>query len=86
MMRMTQAECIVATTINAAHALNRARTIGSLEAGKRADLIILDVPKHHFLGYNCATNLVEALSKQGVSSSVTVRSNDNKPTLGRVQR
>jgi len=42
-MRMTPAEAITATTINAAYAVNRASEVGSLEVGKRADLLWLDV-------------------------------------------
>jgi len=42
-MKMTPAEAITASTINAAHAIDRAREIGSIEVGKKADIIILDV-------------------------------------------
>lgn len=41
-MKMTQAEVIAAMTLNAAHALNKARTHGSLEIHKHADFIALD--------------------------------------------
>ena len=43
-MKMMPAEAIVASTINAAHAINRASKVGSIEVGKQADLIVLDVP------------------------------------------
>lgn len=39
-MRMTPAEAITASTINAAHSLARGNQIGSLEPGKRADFVI----------------------------------------------
>lgn len=64
-MRMTPAEAIVAATINAAHAINRSREIGSLEPRKRADVIVLNVPNHRFLGYRFGVNLVDKVIKNG---------------------
>jgi len=64
-MRMTPAETITAVTINAAHALNRAKVVGSLEPGKKADVAILNVPNHKFLGYRFGTNLVDKMIKNG---------------------
>jgi len=64
-MRMTPAETIAAVTINAAHALNRAQVVGSLEAGKKADVAVLNVPNHKFLGYRFGTNLIDKVIKNG---------------------
>jgi imidazolonepropionase len=64
-MRMTPAEAITAATINAAHAVNRAGEVGSLEVGKRADVAILNVPNHKFLGYRFGVNLVDKVIKNG---------------------
>ena len=64
-MKMTSAEAIVAATINAAHALNRAREVGSLEVGKRANILVLGVPNHKFLGYRHGVNMVEKVVKNG---------------------
>jgi len=64
-MKMTPAEAITATTINAAHAINRAHEIGSLEPGKKADVVILNIPNHNFLGYRFGANLVEKVIKEG---------------------
>lgn len=64
-MKLTPAEAIVATTINAAHAIKRAHEVGSLEVGKKADIIVLDVPNHKFLGYRFGVNLVEKVIKAG---------------------
>lgn len=64
-MRMTPAEAITAATINAAHALNRANEVGSLEVGKRADILVLNVPNHSFLGYRFGVNLVDRVIKNG---------------------
>jgi len=64
-MRMTPAEAITATTINAAHAINRAKEVGSLEPNKKADIVILNAPNHKFLGYRFGTNLVDRVIKEG---------------------
>jgi imidazolonepropionase len=64
-MKLTPAEAITATTINAAHAIDRAKEVGSLEPGKKSDIIILDVPNHKFLGYRFGVNLVEKVVKNG---------------------
>ena len=64
-MRMTPAEAITAATINAAHAVNQADKIGSLEVGKKADVIILNAPNHKSLGYRFGTNLVDKVVKNG---------------------
>ncbi|MEW6405050.1 MAG: imidazolonepropionase, partial [Chloroflexota bacterium] len=42
-MGLTPAQAIAASTINSAHAIRRSDTIGSLETGKQADLLILSV-------------------------------------------
>ena len=64
-MRMTPAEAITAATVNAAFAVNRAGEVGSLEVGKRADIIILNVSNHKFLGYRFGVNLVDKVIKNG---------------------
>ncbi len=65
LMRMTPAEAITAATINAAHAVNMAGEVGSLEVGKRADIAILDVPNHKFLGYRLGVNMVDKVFADG---------------------
>jgi imidazolonepropionase len=64
-LRMTPAEVINAITINAAHALGRAAEIGSLEAGKKADIVIFDAPNYDYLAYRYGTNLVSRVVKNG---------------------
>lgn len=64
-MKMSPAQAISAATINAAHAVNRASKIGSLEAGKQADVIILDVPNHRMIPYHFGVNHVKTVVKKG---------------------
>jgi len=65
-MRLTPAEALTATTINAAHAIDRAKEMGSLEVGKKADILVMNVPNHRFLGYRFGTNMVDKVVKNGV--------------------
>lgn len=62
---MTPEEVISAATINAAHALGYAHRVGSLEVGKRADVLILDVPTYTRLTYQFGVNHVETVIKTG---------------------
>ena len=64
-MKLTPAEAIAAATINAAAAVNREDQLGSLEPGKQADLLVLDVDDYRHLGYRFGTNLVSTVIKQG---------------------
>ena len=65
-MHMTPGEAIVAATLNGAWAVGLGLETGSLEAGKWADLIILDVPDYRHLGYRFGSNLVETVIKRGM--------------------
>ncbi len=64
-LKMLPSEAIVASTINAAHAINRADHVGSLEVGKQADIIILDVPNHVHIPYHFSINLIDKVIKNG---------------------
>ncbi len=64
-LRMTPAEAIVAATLNAAHALGLGATVGSLEVGKNADLILLDTADYCHLAYRFGTNPVALVIKAG---------------------
>jgi imidazolonepropionase len=64
-MRLTPAQAIAAVTINAAAAIARADRIGSLEVGKQADLLVLNVPDYRHLGYRFGANLVQTVIKKG---------------------
>ena len=50
-LKMTAAEAITATTINAAYSLNRGEQLGSLEPGKIADFVIHDCDDYRELAY-----------------------------------
>jgi len=71
-MRLTPAQAIAAATINSAHAIRRSDTIGSLEVGKQADMLILSVPDYRQVGYRYGTNLVKQVIKRGHVYSVDV--------------
>lgn len=64
-MKLTPAQAIAAATINAAAALQLEDRIGSLEVGKQADLLVLDVPDYRHLGYRYGINLVHTVIKKG---------------------
>jgi imidazolonepropionase len=71
-MGMTPAQAIAAATINSSHAIRRSDTIGSIEVGKQADMLILSVPDYRHLGYRYGTNLVKQVIKRGQVYSVDV--------------
>lgn len=64
-MRLSPAEALNASTINAAHALGLGGLVGSLEAGKQADLVILDAPDYRHVMYEFGGNGVERIVKNG---------------------
>ena len=64
-MKMTPAEAIIASTINAAYSLGLGDKIGSLEIGKKADILIMDMPSYQYLPYHFGSNNVETVIKNG---------------------
>ncbi len=64
-MGMTPEEAISAATINGAHALARAANTGSLEVGKSADLVIMNVSDYRDLAQQFGMNLVYMTMKGG---------------------
>jgi imidazolonepropionase len=65
MLKLTPAQAVAAATINAAAAIHRQQTLGSLEPGKQADLIFLSVPDYRHLAYRFGVNLVDTVIKKG---------------------
>jgi|SRR5690554_1418003 imidazolonepropionase len=64
-MKMTVAEAITAATINAACSLEMGESVGSLEPGKKADIMIMDMPSYRYLPYHFGSNNVSILIKNG---------------------
>lgn len=64
-MNMSIEEVITALTINGASAVGRADSIGSLEKGKKADIVFLKYPSIHFMPYHTGINLVDTVIKNG---------------------
>lgn len=64
-MKMHPREAISAATINAAHALDRQETLGSIEVGKTANMIILECPNPEYLSYRFAMNLTHTVLANG---------------------
>jgi imidazolonepropionase len=62
---LTPHEAIVAATINAAHALGRGDRSGSLVAGRRADLLVLDTDDERELAYRMGAPLVAEVYARG---------------------
>ncbi|MGB9628127.1 MAG: imidazolonepropionase [Thermodesulfobacteriota bacterium] len=65
MLRMTPAEVIRATTIHAARAIGKESEKGSLDVGKKADVIVLDIPNYKYLPYHFGVDHVEVVIKNG---------------------
>ena len=65
-MQMSIEEAITALTLNGAAALNRVGSIGSIEVGKKGDLVVLNTDNYHFLPYYIGMNCVIATIKEGV--------------------
>jgi imidazolonepropionase len=63
--RLGYSEIWQMATINAAHALDRGDDRGSLEAGKRADLVVWQVPEHGMVVNRFGVNLVDTVVKDG---------------------
>ena len=64
-MHLTPAEAISAATLNSAWAVGLGNETGSLEPGKWADMIILEVDDYRHLGYRLGSNLVQTVIKRG---------------------
>ena len=64
-MNMTVEEAVSALTINGAAALNRAETVGSIDIGKRGDIVILEFPSYKYIPYHLGVSCVEKVIKNG---------------------
>jgi imidazolonepropionase len=60
-LHLAPAEALAACTVNAAHVLARADTIGRLAEGYAADIVLLDAPDWRYLAYHLGGDLVAAV-------------------------
>ncbi len=65
LMDMLPEEAIVAATLNAACAIDRGESIGSIEIGKQADFILLKEDSYLFIPYHYGVNPVFETYKRG---------------------
>jgi imidazolonepropionase len=64
-MKLTVEESLTAATLNGAYSLRLAAETGSIEPGKRADLVLLDAPSYLHLVYHFGVNLVRDVLHEG---------------------
>ena len=65
-MNMSVEEAVSALTINGAAALNREKTIGSIDIGKKGDIVILEFPSYKYIPYHLGVSCVEKVIKNGI--------------------
>ena len=65
MFKMIPKEVIQATTLHAAKSMGREKEIGSLEVGKQADILLLDIPNYRYLPYHFGVDHTEYVIKCG---------------------
>ena len=64
-MKMLPAEVICSSTLHSARALAREKELGSLEVGKKADIVLQDIPNFRYLPYHYGMNHVQLVIKNG---------------------
>src|SRR6056297_524856 len=64
-MDLSPEEILTALTINSAAAVDRVAEAGSIDSGKKADILILDYPSYKFLPYHVGVNIVKTVIKDG---------------------
>ena len=63
--RLTPEEVLTAVTLNGAAAIGLADTVGSVEPGKLADLVIWEARDLDYICYRMGSNLVHSVVKRG---------------------
>ena len=63
--RMMPKDVIQATTLHAAKSIGRESEIGSLDVGKKADMVILDIPNYRYLPYHFGVDHTKQVIKNG---------------------
>jgi imidazolonepropionase len=64
-MRLPIEQALNAVTINAAYAIDRQNSVGSLAVGKKMDLLLLDIPDYQYLAYHPGINPIHTVIKSG---------------------
>lgn len=64
-MGLLPEEAITAGTINSAYAIGEEKERGSIEKGKKADILILNIPDYIYLFYELGPNPIEKVIKEG---------------------
>ena len=64
-LQLSPAEALAACTVNAAHVLDRAQSLGRLASGYRADVVLLDAPDWRYLAYHLSGELVASVVQAG---------------------
>ncbi len=78
--KLLPAEVIRATTIHAAKSMGRDGEIGSLDPGKQADLLLLDIPNYRYLPYHFGVNHTDTVIKKGKVVYSAPRNNQTNQT------
>lgn len=64
-LKLSPAEALTAATYHAAAAINKGNLFGSLEVGKKADLVLWNAPNFNHLIYHFGVNLTNTVVKSG---------------------
>ena len=64
-MKMVPGEVLGAATVNGARAIGMEKEAGSIEVGKKADIILLDIPDYQYLPYHYGINHVKTVIRHG---------------------
>jgi imidazolonepropionase len=64
-LKLSPAEALAACTVNAAHVLGRAQSLGRLAPGCRADVVLLDAPDWRYLAYHLGGEVVASVVQGG---------------------
>jgi imidazolonepropionase len=64
-LHLSPEEALAACTVNAAHVLDRAGTVGRLASGYDADLALLDAPDWRYLAYHLGGDVVKTVIRKG---------------------
>jgi imidazolonepropionase len=69
-LKLSPAEALAATTVNAAHVLGRSGRLGRLAPGYAADVVLLDAPDWRYLAYHLGGQLIANVVLQGMPAEL----------------